>query len=276
MTTKKPPTHGQDQPQILDLEQANELALEHQGWAQSIARSVARAWNLDWELDGLDGAAMEALLFCARRFQPGRGVPFKGYARKRIHEASTEAARKSRGWRKSTNKSETQAREVSAELLNIFPELRVGEMPLLEDAIDGGEGDTRAAIRHLLMGANLIAARQELSSGTPPPDELMDLKRLLERVADLEPVHQSLIWKIYWEGISMRSLADEWETDELNVIREHKAVLEFLQKSLEKKMRLQPVKVRPGLKQVALKLKRKLEKGEFRKLVGDGRSSVSK
>lgn len=268
-TKKKPPSGGQEGTGTLDLEQANQLALEHQGWAQSIARSVARAWNLDWELDGLDGAAMEALLFCARRFQPGRGVPFKGYARKRIHEASTEAARKSRGWKKSGSKAETQAREVSAELLNVFPELRMGELPLLDDASDGGEGDTRAAIRHLLMGANLIAARQELAGGAPP-DELMDLKRLLIRIADLEPVHQSLIWKIYWEGISMRSLADEWETDELNVIREHKVVLEFLQKSLEKKIHLQPVKVRPGLKQVAVKLKRKSDQGEFKKLIGGG------
>ncbi len=249
----------------LDLEQANALALEHQGWAQSIARSVARAWNLDWELDGLDGAAMEALLFCARRFQPGRGVPFRGYARKRIHEASTEAARKSRGWKKPASRAEAQAREVSAELLNIFPELRVGELPLMDDAGDGGDGDTRAAIRQILMGANLIAAREGLANGAP--DELMDLKRILERIADLEPVHQSMIWKIYWEGISMRSLADEWETDELNVIREHKVVLEFLQKSMEKKLRLQPVKVRPGLKQVAIRLKKKSDLGEFKKLV---------
>ena len=38
---------------------------DHYGWAESIARAVARAWNLDWRLDGLDGAAMEALIFCS-------------------------------------------------------------------------------------------------------------------------------------------------------------------------------------------------------------------
>src|SRR5262245_28432393 len=98
---------------MLSIEEADQLVLEHQGWAESIARSVARAWNMDWRLDGLDGAAMEALIFCARRFDPARGVPFRGYARKRIHEASTDAARKSRGWRKglgTTSKSEQQAR----------------------------------------------------------------------------------------------------------------------------------------------------------------------
>jgi len=67
--------------QRLSQEEANNLVVEHHGWAESIARSVARAWNLDWRLDGLDGAAMEALIFCSRRFDPGRGIPFKGYAR---------------------------------------------------------------------------------------------------------------------------------------------------------------------------------------------------
>lgn len=110
------------------------LVVEHQGWAESIARSVARAWNMDWRSDGLDGAAMEALIFCARRFDPARGVPFKGYARRRIHEASTEEARKSRNWKLgigSNAKTDHRAREVSAQLLEIFPEIRDGHIPVL-------------------------------------------------------------------------------------------------------------------------------------------------
>ena len=49
-------------------ELVNRLVQEHMGWATSIAKAVARAWNMDWQLDGLDGGAYEALLFCARRF----------------------------------------------------------------------------------------------------------------------------------------------------------------------------------------------------------------
>jgi DNA-directed RNA polymerase specialized sigma subunit len=144
--------------ETLSIEAANELVLEHQGWAESIARSVARAWNMDWQLDGLDGAAMEALIFCARRYQPNRGVPFKGYARRRIHEASTEAARKSKGWKRSLAAmpaAEQRAREISADLFNIFPELRTGELPDSGDA----KGDMRGAVRQLLMGAALLSAR---------------------------------------------------------------------------------------------------------------------
>jgi hypothetical protein len=43
--------------QVLSEEDANALVIEHQGWAESIARAVARGWNMDWRLDGLDGAA---------------------------------------------------------------------------------------------------------------------------------------------------------------------------------------------------------------------------
>ena len=246
----------------LSEDEANDLTLEHRGWAESIARSVARAWNMDWQLDGLDGAAMEALIFCARRFQPDRGVPFKGYARKRIHEASTEAARKSRGWKRGVagnSKADQASREISAELFNVFPELRDGQLPMGED---GGD-DMRTAVRQLLVGASIIAAKQGMTEVLP--DELLDYKRMVAKIAILEPVHQLILWKTYWEGFSMRNVATEWETDELNVIREHKVLLAFLLKSLSTHKPDQIPKVRPGLKDIAAMLKNKNEPGPFSK-----------
>lgn len=251
--------------ETLSIEEANQLVLEHQGWAESIARSVARSWNMDWRLDGLDGAAMEALIFCARRFQPARGVPFRGYARKRIHEASTEAARRSRGWKRgSVTNAEHQAREVSAELFNVFPELRVGELPSGEDYGEGEDG-SRAAIRELLVGASIIAFKQGMMSDQP--DEQIDYKRMVEYVSDLDPVHQIMVWKLYWEGSSMRNLATEWEIDELNVIREHKVLLAFLAKSFAKGKSAPPPKVRPGLKAIGIKLRKEDPSGPFSKLL---------
>ena len=250
---------------VLTIEEANALVMEHHGWAESIARSVARSWNMDWRLDGLDGAAMEALIFCARRFQPGRGVPFRGYARKRIHEASTEAARRSRGWKRgSVSNAEQRAREISAELFNVFPELRVGELPSGDDYGEGEDG-TRSAVRELLVGASIIAFKQGMLSDQP--DEQIDYKRMVEYVSDLEPVHQVMVWKLYWEGSSMRSLATEWEIDELNVIREHKVLLVFLSKSFAKGKPAQRPKVRPGLKAVSIKLRKTEPIGPFSKLL---------
>lgn len=246
------------------------MVLEHQSWAESVARAVARAWNLDWRLDGLDGAAMEALIFCSRRFDAKRGVPFRGYARKRIHEAATEQARKSKGWRKTpggTNSEEQRAREISAELLNIFPDLRNGQLTVSDDYSGGAEGVPRAAIRELLVSASLLAARDGVDSATP--EEALDYKRMVIFITDLEPVHQVLLWKVYWEGISMRMIASEWETDELNVIREHKALMMFLQKSFQKGKPAVLPKVRPGLKDTAIRFKKLGENGPFTRLVSN-------
>ena len=260
------------QPGTLSIEEANDLALEHKGWAESIARSVARAWNLDWQLDGLDGAAMEAVLFCARRYDPGRGVPFRGYARKRIHEASTEAARRSKGWGKglgTKSNSERIAREISAELLNVFPALRFGELP--ESSEEGISGyDARGAIRQLLVGASMLAMREGIAGSLP--DQVMDYKRMIEHMGSLEIVHQVLLWQTYWEGKSMRNLASEWEMDELNVIREHKVLLSHLQKCITKGKSVVPPRVRPGLKEIALKLKKKLKIGPFSDLLKRGKT----
>ena len=236
----------------LSQEEADELILEHKGWSESIAKSVARAWNMDWKLDGLDGAAYEALIFCARRFNPERGVPFKGYARKRIHEASTEAARRSKGWRRgagSKTRTERLARAVSAELFNVFPELRSGFLPF-DLTMDGGSQGQRIAIQQLLVGASVLATKQGLDASLP--DETIDYKRMISQLTRLAPIHQMLIWKVYWEGHSLRGLAGEWDTDELNVIREHKVLLQFLFKCVEKGSTSDPPKIRPGLATVVI------------------------
>lgn len=246
---------------VLSEEAANELVLEHQGWAESIARAVARAWNMDWRLDALDGAAMEALIFCSRRYDPNRSIPFRGYARKRIHEASTEQARRSKGWRRTSSGSreENRAREVSAELYNIFPELRDGYLPM--DDSGGGDDDMRSAVRQLLVGASLVAMSQTIDD--PQPDELLDYKRMVSVMSVLEPVHQLLLYKVYWDGLSLRTVASDWDTDGLNVMREHKVLLVYLHKSMALGKPAVKPKVRPGLRGMALKLKKDGSHGPF-------------
>jgi len=248
----------------LSEEDANALVVEHQGWAESIARAVARGWNLDWRLDGLDGAAMEALIFCSRRFDPTRGIPFRGYARKRIHEAATEAARKTKGWlRGSSGKSsaEAKAREISAELYGVFPELRDGYLPAQESG-SGDDSEYRSAIRELLVGASVIATKQAAAEG-PLPDELIDYRRMVTVMAALEPTHQWLLYRVYWDGISLRNVAVEWETDGLNVMREHKVLLLYLQKSMALGKPAVKPKVRPGLKPLVMKFQKEGSKGPF-------------
>jgi DNA-directed RNA polymerase specialized sigma subunit len=233
---------------VLSIEKANELVAEFIGWTESIARSVARAWNLDWRLDGLDGAAMEALVYCSRRFDPGRGVPFKGYARRRIHEASTEAARKSRGWRrtrKTLPAQEVKAREISVTLLTTYPELREGRFP---DAESGGE--PREGIRQVLASAALLALIPDTSQ--PSQEEVMDYKKTITIILEMDLMHQYILYDVYWEGKSLRQIAGEWKTEPLNIIREHQSLLAFLQKTMTaEKKRISVPKIRPGLRDLA-------------------------
>lgn len=233
------------------------------GWATSIAKSVARSWNMDWQLDGLDGGAYEGLLFCARRYDPERGVPFRAYARKRIHEAATQEARKSKSWQQgvgANTQAEQEAREISAKLFEIFPELREGMLPIEGEPT---EETMRSSVRHLLTGASLIAAFKE--AGIHNQEAAVEYKEMLTVMAKLDPVHQAIIWAVYWQGQSMRSLAEEWGLDDLSVIREHKEILEHLCETIEagSKKTHKPLKVRRGLKNLSLELKKKKDLGAF-------------
>lgn len=244
------------------------LVEDHQGWAASIARSVARAWNLDWQLDGLDGGAYEGLIFSARRYDPARGVPFRAYARRRIHESSTEEARKSKSWQRGVGADapgEQESREISAMLFNVFPELREGLLPA--SAVEKGEEESmRSSVRQLLASASMLATLHELEKGGA--DRAIEYKRMIGIIADLEPVHQAIMWSVYWEGQSMRQVASDWGIDELNVIREHKQILQFVfSKLANPKKGSSALKIRPGLRPVAQTLKREGFKGPFSDLL---------
>ena len=158
-------------------------------------------------------------------------------------------------------------------MFNIFPELRVGQLPAYGDSEEGEDSGTRIAIQQLLVGASIIAARQGLASATPA--ELIDYKSMIEIMTRLDPFHQLLIFKIYWEGESLRSIANEWRTDELNVIREHKILLEYIQKSITRGKEITPPRIRPGLQEISIKLKRKETVGVFSRLITEKREAYA-
>ena len=253
-------------------ELSNLLVQEHIGWAEAIARNVARAWNLDWQLDGLDGGAFEALLFCARRFDPKLGVPFRAYARKRIHEVASEEARKSKAWQRGVGAGEesgdNDAREISFRLFDLFPELREGYLPA---AAAEGEDDMRGIIRQLLTSASVISAFND--SGLNNPESAVDYKAMLEHLAALDPIHQAILWAMYWEGQSMRSLAETWGIDELTVIREHKEILSYVygRMSTPKGKVVKRLKIRPSLRAVAQNMRKQKTEAPFARFM----SSIS-
>ena len=250
---KKYSTYQSGSKELIDL-----LVAEHLDWASAIARSVARAWNMDWQLDGLDGGAYEGLLFCASRYDPQAGVPFRAYARRRIHEAATEEARKSKTWQKqvgSDSEAERSAREISACLFGIFPELRDGVLPEAEANSTDITDATRNSIRQLLVSASIFLS--STSTRLENPDKALEYRQLFGILSSLENVHQQIIWTVYWQGLSQRNLADEWEVDELAVIREHREILLTLQSAISAgKKTVKRMKIRPVLREVALNLEK--------------------
>lgn len=250
-------------------ELVNQLVQDHQGWAISIAKNVARSWNMDFELDGLDGGALEGLLFCAQRFDPKMGVPFRAYARRRIHESATEEARKSRNWKLGTasNYSEDdEGREISAKLFDIFPTLREGILPSAGEGVAGNEA-LRSSIKQLLAGATILAAFNESSKDNP--ENILDIKRLVAVIQELEIVHQSILWNVYWCGQSLRSIAEEWGIDELAVIREHKDILTFISTKFTKGKNsiVKKPEIRRSLKEISIKLKDKFAASPFKSIL---------
>jgi len=249
----------------ISIEKANELVIIHSNWAKAISKSVARAWSLHYKNDGLESAAFEALIFCSRRFDEEMGVPFKSYARRRVHESATDAARKCKNWVKEevNNKRTTRlSKKISADLFELFPHLRTGKLNFEE----GSENDNiKVSVKQLLVSACLVATKY--GSEFAQPDKIIEYKRMTKVASIMEIIHQLLIWNVYWEGSSLRGVARDWETDELNVIREHTVLLEFLITCLNHPNQIKPPRIRPGLKNVDKKLKTTHKVGVFTKLI---------
>ena len=246
-------------------ELVHKLVEDFRGWAISISKSVARAWGLDFELDGLDGCAYEALHGCAMRFDPNFGVPFKSFARKRIHESCTKEAHNCKNWSYgslATTEVEQEAREISFKLFNIFPELHDGALPV---EATGCESELRSSIRHLLASATIISAfKNDISQN---PEAGLEYKEMLGTLADLDPIHQNILWELYWQGQSMRALASEWGIDELVIVREHQSILEHISTRLEnpKATASKRLKIRPKLRDLTDKVSNALELSPFAK-----------
>jgi len=138
--------------------------------------------------------------------------------------------------------------------------LRMGKLPL---AADGSEAKVtlKSSVKQLLAGASLLQAFKE--SPSENPELSMQHKELITFLSSMEPVHQEIIWGVYYKGQSMRSMAAEWGIDDLSVIREHKVLLAFLCQNLETPGNGKTVKVRRGLRTVVQELRRAKKLGPF-------------
>ncbi|MCS6893613.1 MAG: hypothetical protein NZO16_03490, partial [Deltaproteobacteria bacterium] len=173
-----------------------------------------------------------------------------------------DAARSTKAWKEGqvfSGSIEAKARSTAYELIKRFPELRDGGIPS-----DSNFNSLRSSVRQLLLGATIIHMKEQHES--EDRFDFTDYNRLVTLVAGLEKIHQWIIWKVYWEGYSLRGLASEWHIDPLTVIREHQVILNYLMAAFQQAdndIRLKPPKVRPSLKKGFETLKIKHDPSPF-------------
>jgi RNA polymerase sigma factor (sigma-70 family) len=93
-----------------DIEARNEIVMLHSSWAQRAAKGFAAARRLDWR--EVWGHVALGLIEAVRRFDPGRGVPFRAFASRRIAGSLRDAGREALGSRTSPEGEPPHSRTV--------------------------------------------------------------------------------------------------------------------------------------------------------------------
>lgn len=178
---------------------ADDLVAEHVGLPRRVVLDMATGLPRHTDLDDLIGAGMLGLHQAARSFDPGRGVPFSAFARRRIHGAVLDALR---GVDVASRTDRHRIRAVTEATDALVVELgrspttaelsdRTGMSP---KTIDGAHVDGhRATVLHLdsvVEDANASSALAD--PGLDPAERLVDAERQALAVDALEALPERL------------------------------------------------------------------------------------
>lgn len=176
-----------------------------------VARQVLKKLSRNADLEELLSAGREGLLMAARRFDPGRGVPFRAYANYRVQgaiydalrkqlplsrrehakvkaaEAALELGRGQLGWQASGEGSQIQAEENLEEHLAAVA--------------------TAAAIRIVSDSQIAELAAPDDVEGQYQESELLDLIR--RELGALGPEESEIVRRYYFEGQAFTDIARE-------------------------------------------------------------------
>lgn len=195
-----------------------------------------RATHLD--RDELVSVGSEALMRAARAYDASRGIPFGGYARRRIIGAFSDYLR-SRDL--VSRRSRARIRAVSQASAALTRHL--GRVPTLtEVAQEAGLGiaEVRSAVADADRSLVALdeAGAQHLPSSTPTPeDELLKLERtvmLRHAVAALPGRLRDVVEGIYYQGLSVGQVADELGVTHGAVSHARTEALELLRAGLQR------------------------------------------
>ncbi len=206
-------------------------ALVNSPGARELVRWVVRRYVRRYPATGADevrALADEALVLAARRFDPDRGVPFAGYAAKRVtgHLTRQLGAERYRGFPALLSMVENAMVEKHAATTS----------PL--DAADQTPAEARAfAASWVADRAAHYAVAVALGPKKPssPEDDVNDRQLWHNAIAalehaerDLAPELRRIVGRHYRDGLSIEDIADEIGKSRATTYRLHKKALDAL------------------------------------------------
>ncbi|HKY34605.1 MAG TPA: sigma-70 family RNA polymerase sigma factor [Polyangiaceae bacterium] len=207
-----------------------------------IARQVTKSIGRAIEFDDLLSAGREGLLDAARRFNAGRGVPFRAYANVRVYGAMIDGVR-----RISALPRRAHERLAALEAAN---QLAEGGLQLTfgNKTMTPGEADSAFAEELALMAAGCALSELGQVDGNPDgaaevdhdtPEEQLSRAELLARVeqvlAGFEEVEEAAILRlVYFDGMTIEAAAREVDLNRGWASRLHTRGLDRLIKRMRK------------------------------------------
>lgn len=226
-----------DSPEVLDRFHT-ELAL-----VEIIARQVSRSIGSLVEFDDLLSSGREGLLNAARRFDPNRGIPFRGYANFRVRGAMLDGVRQMAALPR-----RAYERLAALEAASLFSEGEA-ERTFTDRAVSLDDGEAEDALEEQLaamatataVGVVAEARRTEpgasQNAASANPEEAFSRAELfaqVQRVLDEldEPREAAVVRLHYLEGMSMDAISRELDIDKSWASRLHTRAMTRITKRL--------------------------------------------
>jgi RNA polymerase sigma factor for flagellar operon FliA len=187
---------------------------------EAIARRIAREIGASAELEDLLSYGREGLLDAARRFDPSRGVPFRGYATFRVRGAIIDGVRKSSRLPRRTHERLNGLAAASQTSEGVYEDVLAPPAPGATPADAENALSEHLAAMATAVAVGLLATtgfsdegeRVPVSTEEGPDDALgrAELLVLVRRaIAELPPEEEALVRRHYLEGERFDQVASE-------------------------------------------------------------------
>jgi RNA polymerase sigma factor for flagellar operon FliA len=205
-------------PAVVTAAEVDALVREHLPLVGHLVRTVLVRVPAHVNQDDLVSAGMLALVLAARSFDPGRGVPFTGFAAIRIRGALTDALRSmdwaSRAVRSKARQVDAVRAELAAALGRTPSREQIAQaMGVAVGELDAVEADVDRAAVVSLQSLNPDGLDERLPLGGDGPEAVL-LRReqigyLHDAVAELPERLRLVVQRYFFENRKMAEIADE-------------------------------------------------------------------